>query len=491
MSFNIRNTEENNSSSSNNNKKPKSQYKFISKLIDIVSNSSLENIVKWNENGDIIEIIDEKKFINEILPLYFKHNNFQNFIRQLNMYGFKKVKNYNKDVIPYSNPYFRRNCYSLINEINRKNTGSNFFQYEEKEESSQKKDVEYYEKESEKDEPMKNFKEEKDEKILNKKINFLYKKLMDMDERIVNLEKINSVLINNNSCFLFDIKNKSLYIDRLEALVFYLVNFLLPKAIVLENEGSDDNSNTYENEKNRFFPEKDLENYKKDNIESIDKYKINPNHELIKLYKHISKDYKSNEIESLPETKKILNRLKINEYQDVEKEENQEYKENSFKSINSINHSKSLLNQRNNSNQENGILEKTEKTECEKFFEKILDKFKGFCRNRSIKRYNNQINKQKNNRDEYINDNKDNIYNVNSIDNPKLIRLSNEFNDFNEFEISFLNRKKRNIFDDENSNDKNFIASKFFSFDNYDTDNKKDENDVLDECYIQYFNNIK
>ena len=114
------------------NEKPKSQFKFISKLIEILDNPSMSSIITWNDEGNVIEIRDEKRFIEEILPKHYKHNSMSNFIRQLNMYNFKKVKNYKRrNVIAYSNIFFRKNCNSLLPEVIRKNTFQHQIKFKE------------------------------------------------------------------------------------------------------------------------------------------------------------------------------------------------------------------------------------------------------------------------------------------------------------------------------------------------------------------------
>ncbi|NXL92621.1 HSF4 protein, partial [Alectura lathami] len=45
------------------------------------------------QNGTSFHVFDQGRFAKEVLPKYFKHNNMASFVRQLNMYGFRKVVN--------------------------------------------------------------------------------------------------------------------------------------------------------------------------------------------------------------------------------------------------------------------------------------------------------------------------------------------------------------------------------------------------------------
>ncbi|OTF70329.1 heat shock factor protein-like protein [Euroglyphus maynei] len=66
---------------------------FILKLWKLVCDESNNDLICWNRNGHSFIIKDHGRFAKEILPLYFKHSNMASFIRQLNMYGFRKVSN--------------------------------------------------------------------------------------------------------------------------------------------------------------------------------------------------------------------------------------------------------------------------------------------------------------------------------------------------------------------------------------------------------------
>jgi len=63
---------------------------FILKLWKMINDPQCDDLISWSENGQSFIIMDPPKFSQE-LSKYFKHNNLSSFIRQLNMYGFRKV----------------------------------------------------------------------------------------------------------------------------------------------------------------------------------------------------------------------------------------------------------------------------------------------------------------------------------------------------------------------------------------------------------------
>ena len=65
---------------------------FLRKLYNMLMKESLKGAIAWSDEGTSFEVHNRVDFIKEILPRYFKHNNMNSFIRQLNMYDFHKVK---------------------------------------------------------------------------------------------------------------------------------------------------------------------------------------------------------------------------------------------------------------------------------------------------------------------------------------------------------------------------------------------------------------
>ena len=69
--------------------------RFPAKLYDLVDGHSQvpedEAIVTWCENGLAFIVRDLNRFCEEVLPAHFCHNKWASFIRQLNLYGFRRI----------------------------------------------------------------------------------------------------------------------------------------------------------------------------------------------------------------------------------------------------------------------------------------------------------------------------------------------------------------------------------------------------------------
>uniref|UniRef100_A0A913HJX9 HSF_DOMAIN domain-containing protein n=1 Tax=Strongyloides stercoralis TaxID=6248 RepID=A0A913HJX9_STRER len=103
---------------------------FLIKLWNIVNDPNLDHIIEWDESGLSFHIKDPYAFCKEVLPLYFKHSNLNSCVRQLNMYGFRKITTFEKsslvgcqnagDNLEFSHPCFVRGRYDMLSNIKRK-----------------------------------------------------------------------------------------------------------------------------------------------------------------------------------------------------------------------------------------------------------------------------------------------------------------------------------------------------------------------------------
>lgn len=103
---------------------------FLTKLWTLVEDPDTDSLICWSPSGSSFHVFDQGQFSKEVLPKYFKHNNMASFVRQLNMYGFRKVVHIeqgglvkpDKDDTEFQHPFFLRGQEQLLENIKRKVT---------------------------------------------------------------------------------------------------------------------------------------------------------------------------------------------------------------------------------------------------------------------------------------------------------------------------------------------------------------------------------
>mmetsp|Transcript_33422 Transcript_33422/g.87661 ORF Transcript_33422/g.87661 Transcript_33422/m.87661 type:complete len:380 (+) Transcript_33422:208-1347(+) len=81
----------------------------------------------WSDDGTTFWVSNTEKFSRLILPMYFRHNNYASFVRQLNMYGFQRSTESKGKVKPgvpmvehFTHQFFLRGREDLLGNIHRK-----------------------------------------------------------------------------------------------------------------------------------------------------------------------------------------------------------------------------------------------------------------------------------------------------------------------------------------------------------------------------------
>lgn len=67
---------------------------FLRKTFEIVDDSVTDPVISWSPTRKSFIIWDSYEFSENLLPKYFKHNNFSSFVRQLNTYVSNTIKFY-------------------------------------------------------------------------------------------------------------------------------------------------------------------------------------------------------------------------------------------------------------------------------------------------------------------------------------------------------------------------------------------------------------
>ena len=259
------------------------QDKFLLKLYEILSKEEYSEIIHWSQNGSYIIIANAHLLEQKILPIYFNHQNYSSFVRQLNMYNFHKIRtDPNKPEQYFINETLNKSkTMKEIKDFKRKEKNRQkclFFQDEdsnikytilpdkkEKDIKNQEISITLEEKEEEKENAFKQTTEkgkmdenEKEKLLLSlldktkeniDKVNEYRNKLKEMNEK---QSEINTQIKNIND----EIESQNIFMKKIKGLYFFLVILLMRKNNCITEKKIENKINIGSNEINKNIKSK-------------------------------------------------------------------------------------------------------------------------------------------------------------------------------------------------------------------------------------------
>ena len=206
---------------------------FLLKLYQILETPEYKEIIHWSDNGKSFIVQNLHDFTENILPKYYKHNNYSSFVRQLNMYDFhKKRNNQNEHIFQHKN--FIRDEKDLIKTIKRKNKkelinnkNDKIRSFKTHEVSNEQALIGYCNG---------SLGKKVTKNSLEKALNYLIKsvnentdKQRNLEEKVEKLGKQNEDFLLQNKKMLQEIITKSEYNKKLEAVVCFILEMIVKK----------------------------------------------------------------------------------------------------------------------------------------------------------------------------------------------------------------------------------------------------------------------
>jgi len=99
-------------------KQSKIKMNFPMKLHEILANKEFEHILSWLSHGRAWRIVRHKEFEEKVIPLYFRHGRYSSFARQVNGWGFRRIR-HGTDYNSYYHEHFLRGIPHLCSKMKR------------------------------------------------------------------------------------------------------------------------------------------------------------------------------------------------------------------------------------------------------------------------------------------------------------------------------------------------------------------------------------
>jgi hypothetical protein len=92
---------------------------FPMKLYDILCNPEFHHAISWMPHGRSWKVLNKDFFMEEICPQYFAQTRYESFIRQVNGWGFKRMRREGPDRSSYYHENFLRGYPNMIDHMRR------------------------------------------------------------------------------------------------------------------------------------------------------------------------------------------------------------------------------------------------------------------------------------------------------------------------------------------------------------------------------------
>ena len=89
------------------------------KLYDMLCNPEFHYAISWMPHGRSWKVLSKDYFMEEICPRYFAQTRFESFVRQVNGWGFKRMRREGSDRGSYYHEHFLRGYPNMIDHMRR------------------------------------------------------------------------------------------------------------------------------------------------------------------------------------------------------------------------------------------------------------------------------------------------------------------------------------------------------------------------------------